>query len=365
MTRGPRSKELRAIRKVDKATRQPAERPQRYEAPETALERIRFTLAPKEAPQAPSGYLTSTGKPMFRQGATVLPHVLTIAQQTEPAAERTRVRVTTRKSTKVPWNSVKPRTIEIPNRWLIELYTSNSTAAFVASTIQAIIPLDAAGNLLAERNINEEGWLLLNDLYKTHAAAGRHTPPGLISQIDYLRKLTVQLPLQAETQRKLVLCPKSGDLMRAARRQPGRAIVDHSLYWYRARTSGEAAYLTILLNTSCLQRTYAASRESGRDFHLQPWRKVPIPRYDKTVPLHREIAALCTRAEKIATKTVNEELEVAPVENRSPCRRQCTTRWQTPGSTRQWTHARGNYYPPSRNDRATTRDPRQGIVVSR
>ena len=311
MASKPSSRELKAIRKVDKAAKLPAERPRRYEAPETALDRIRFTAAAKQAPQAPSGYLTTTGKPVFRQGATVLPHVLTIAEETEPAAERTRVRVTTRKSSKAPWNSVKPRTIEIPKRWLIELCTSNSMVAFAARTIQAIIPLDTVGNLLAEREIDEEGWLLLDDLYKTHAGTGRHTPRSLLDRIDHLRNVTVQLPLQPETQRKLVLHPKSGDLMRAARRQVGHVVVDHSLYWYRTHTSAEAAYLTVLLNTSCLKRAYADSRESGRDFHLQPWRKVPIPRYDKKSALHKEIAALCSRAEKVAARTVNDELRAA------------------------------------------------------
>ena len=302
------SKHLRAMRKVDEGTKKPVDRPRSDEAPETALERIRFTATAKRTPEAPSGYLTLTGKPVFRQGATVLPHVLTIAEKTEPAAERSRIRVTTRESKKSPWSSVQPRTIEIPKQWLLELCTTNSMAAFVTRTIKAIIPRDATGNLLKERNIDEEGWFLLDQLYRTHAGRGRHTPGSLLDQVDHLRKLRVQLPLRPETQRKLVLYPKSGDIMRAARHQAGHAVVDHSLYWYHAPSAGKAAYLTIVLNTSCLQQAYADSRTSGRDFHLQPWRKVPIPRYDRTVALHREIAALCTRAEKIAARTVDEAL---------------------------------------------------------
>ena len=106
----------------------------------------------------------------------------------------------------------------------------------------------------------------------------------------------------------LVLHPKSGDRMRAARHKAGHGIVDDSLYWYRARTAAEAAYLTVLLNAGCLQQAYADSRASGRHFDLQPWRKVPIPLYDETIALHNQIAALCVRAETIAARTVNEEL---------------------------------------------------------
>ena len=140
----------------------------------------------------------------------MLPHVLTIAEETEPAAERTRVRVTTRKSSKEPWKSVQPRTIEIPKRWLIELCTSNSMAAFSARTIKAIIPVDAAGNLLAQRDIEEDGWKLLDEQYTIHAGAGKQTPRRLLDRIDYLRNLSVQLPLQPETQREAGGVPEIG-----------------------------------------------------------------------------------------------------------------------------------------------------------
>ena len=39
---------------------------------------------------------------------------------------------------------------------------------------------------------------------------------------------------------------------------------------------------------------------------------MPIPRYDGTIPLHREITALCTQAEKVAVRTVTAELEADP-----------------------------------------------------
>ena len=39
---------------------------------------------------------------------------------------------------------------------------------------------------------------------------------------------------------------------------------------------------------------------------------MPIPRYDQTVALHREIAGLCTQAEQIAATTVNRELKDRP-----------------------------------------------------
>ena len=275
------SRELKAVRKVNDVTQQPGKRPQVHDAPDTALERIRFTASGRRGPQAPSGYLTTTGKALFRNGATVFPRVLTFAETTEPAADRTRVRVTTAKSTKVPWNSVKSRTIEIPKHWMIELYTSVNMAAFVARTTKAFIPLDDRGHLLPEHDIKENDWLLLDELYRTHAGAGRHTPKSLLERIDQVGNLRVQLPLRKGPHQRLVLHPKSGDIMRAARRESGHGVVENTLYWYRAQTSAEAANLTVLLNTDCLQSAYAQSRQSGRHFDVHPWWKVPIPRYNK------------------------------------------------------------------------------------
>ena len=304
---------LRATRPIDEATKRPVARPQPDETLETAVKRIRFTPTPKQPAQRASAYFTETGEAEFQQGATIVPHVLTIAETTSPAARRDRVRVTTRRSSKAPWNIVEPRTIEVPKHWLIDLFSSSTVPSLAArSSRKAIIPMDGDGNLLNEDDITEEGWLLLNDLYTAHAGAGKNTPPTLLQQLANRRKLTAQLPLRRGTRRNLVLCPKSGDIMRAARTHVGNAVADDTLYWYQARTSAEAAYLTVLLNTSCLQHAFTSAKESGRHFDLHPWRKVPIPRYDGTIPLHREIAALCTQAEKVAVRTVTAELEADP-----------------------------------------------------
>lgn len=311
MTGTARAKQLRARRAIDAATQKPMKRPQVHETPEAARKRIRFVATEDQAPKAASGYFTPEGKPVFRQGATVLPQVLTIVEQTEVATDPTRVRVTTRKSSKPPWKSVNPRTVEIPKHWLVELCTS-SMAAFVTRTVKAIVPLHANGHLLGENEIDEESWWLLDELYRSHAAAGKRTPQTLLRRINHLRALSVQLPLRPEKHRRLVLYPASGDLMRAARHQAGHSVVEHGLYWYRAHTSAEAAYLTALLNAACLQQAYKDSRESGRHFDLHPWHKVPIPRYDNRNPLHKEISALCREAEMSAERTVDQELKARP-----------------------------------------------------
>ena len=301
---GTTAPKLAATRPINPDTGKPAPRPKLHETPETARARIAFTPARKPPPRAPSGYLSATGVALFRQGATITPQVLTHIGTTAPTHDATRIRVTTRQSAKAPWSRVPPNTVEIPKTWVVDVYTSNTVPAFTARTMQAIIPINSEGQLLSQQQIHEDDWLLLDELYRARAGAGTDTPATLLSQLNYHDKLTAQLPLQPSATRNLVLCPTSGDVMRAARACPGGAVADSSLYWYVTRTAREAAYLTALLNTPCLQYAYTSARESGRHFHLHPWRKVPIPRYDNAKPLHRKIAALCPQAEKIAAQTL-------------------------------------------------------------
>ena len=74
--------------------------------------------------------------------------------------------------------------------------------------------------------------------------------------------------------------------MRAARIPPGIAVLQDTIHFFQARTSDEAAFLVALLNAPCLTRAFVESRTSGRHFKNNPWRTIPIPRYDRANPLH-------------------------------------------------------------------------------
>ena len=81
------------------------------------------------------------------------------------------------------------------------------------------------------------------------------------------------------------------------RYRPSAAIVDSSVYRWTANSANEAAYLVAILNANCLRRAFVEARESGRHFHLHPWRKVPIQRFDSNNSVHQEIASICQQAE--------------------------------------------------------------------
>lgn len=311
MEHRPIRSETRAPRLKAQLSASPAQGHPRKPKPEDSWSVIRtkihFSIVPDRLPQSVSDYV----KKGFRQGATIVPEVLLIAEKTYPQADR--VRVQTRKSKQKPWKKVQPQNVEIPKRWLSKLYKSIDLYPFLASLddTQAIIPVDEHGSLDLDSAMEEFGWERLDEIYRRHRGKGRNTPRTLTKQIDFSGKLNAQ-PLHYVPERCMVLYPTSGDIMRAARTCPGSGLAGHTLNWYVADSKEEAGYLTALLNAPCLRRAFSESRESGRHFVLHPWRKVPIPRYDDEDERHVELAGLCEIAEKVALEVAQYVRQQSP-----------------------------------------------------
>ncbi len=72
------------------------------------------------------------------------------------------------------------------------------------------------------------------------------------------------------------------------------AIIDTKLFWIPCTTESEANYLTAVINSRVLEQAAAPLRSKGqfgsRDLQKHLWR-LPIPEYDETEALHRQIAA--------------------------------------------------------------------------
>ena len=259
---------------------------------------LRIELVPPRPPppQAPAGYALSE----FRRGASVIPHVLLRVAGVERLG-RGRALVWTQRSSKKPWNKIPSQRVEIPRRWVSRLYTSKDVFAFVVAVVEtrAIIPTDALGETVLDTAMYEPGWEALDDLWRAHKARGKSTPRTLAARLDYGQALLLQ-PRTGGPESRMVLYPKSGDIMRAARIVPASGLVDDGLYWHLAGSEREAGYLTALLNAPCLELAFRESRESGRDFQLHPWRKVPIPRFDPKDDRHKRLADVCSEAESAA-----------------------------------------------------------------
>ena len=272
-------------------------RPSTHTSLQEAHRLLLFQAAPTPLPRQSSAFVDRAHNPLFREGATITPKVLTIVSSTT-SADPGYCTVTTTRSRNEPWNEIDPQTGEVPAHWLRSLLTSNELLPFsIRPSLQtAIIPYSHQGELDAAAAANNRFWTQLDAFYRELRGHGRGTPPTLLDRIDYNRALSRQ-SRKAGKRPTVVLQPASGDVMRGARVPPGIAILQDTIHYFQARTSDEAAYLVALLNAPCLTRAFAESRTSGRHFKNNPWRAIPIPRYDRSDPLHRRLATLCKRAE--------------------------------------------------------------------
>lgn len=126
---------------------------------------------------------------------------------------------------------------------------------------------------------------------------GTSTPKTLIDRINHHKGISQQFKNFSDRLIKVVY-PTSGDIMRAARMPASLAIVNSTLYWFVTEDSDEAAFLVGILNASILTRAFAEARTSGRHFQKSPWRKIPIPAFNKVNSEHKGIVDVTHRAER-------------------------------------------------------------------
>ncbi len=120
----------------------------------------------------------------------------------------------------------------------------------------------------------------------------------LSQQLDYMRKLTLQLPVAGTR----VVDAKAGTLFAATIITDQQVLIDHMAYWAAARNMTEARYLTAVLNSdfarSLIEPMQPKGQGGARHFDNLIW-ELPIPEYDRSVTLHRELAADAEQAERV------------------------------------------------------------------
>ncbi|MXX94633.1 MAG: SAM-dependent DNA methyltransferase [Gammaproteobacteria bacterium] len=269
------------------------------------LDKLLITKTPAPIPVRPSAYIDRIEGLRFRQGAIITPKVLTVTSQATSVSESTCL-ITTEKSMQKPWNVLNPVQGVVPKRWLKNLLASKGMLPFVRSPHEfywAIIPTDSSNSIDKTAVDTNEMWKEMEQIYQDYKPKGLNSPSNLISLIDFHSALSVQLH-QTGTKKNMVVYPASGDIMRAYRTKPTEAIIDSTLYWFAAPTANEAAYLTSILNAPSLNNAFVESRTSGRDFHLNPWRCVPIQRFDAENLNHVALAKLTVKSEKLIVRWI-------------------------------------------------------------
>ena len=268
---------------------------------EEVMERLSFSAAPAAIVRGTSGYVDKRGAAVFRQGATITPKVLAVVDRVAKGGARGRIAVTTAASQHHPWSTIDPQSGTVPAAWVRDLIVSKAVIPYAVSPhglLRAVIPVDRTGALEHAPEKKSGFWQEMEDIYGQHRGEGSNTPKTLLARMDYGAQLSAQLEVRKGS-RKMVVYPSSGDIMRACRIRPGERIVDSTLYRYVAGSAPEAAYLVGLMNAACLLDAFSQSRESGRDFHLHPWRAMPIPKFDRKKADHLTLARLAERAERL------------------------------------------------------------------
>lgn len=250
----------------------------------------------------------------FRQGATIVPRRFFIADPAEPTARLGRLRDAPRMQghigslDKSPWNDVTPPRGPVEVQFLRQIALGETIAPFrLLQTVTGVIPL-AGQKLLTASTASENGYHhLASWLRDTETKWAEHSNKGadgqprmtLLERIDHMHNLACQ----AGQSTIRVLYTKAGTRLSAVRVAPDDTVVDHMAYWAAARSLDEAGYLIALINTAAVLAKITDLQSHGqrdkRHFDNLVW-TLPIPEYDNTDPLHRDLAAAATHAEMVA-----------------------------------------------------------------
>lgn len=244
----------------------------------------------------------------FFEGASVVPQVLFLVDRAEDAgplgtgARRRRVR--SQPSQHRPWKDVEPIRRSVEARFIHRLYLGRSILPYrCLDPEQAVIPWDGQTLLHPEEIEAFPGlaswWEDADRAWTAHRSNPRLE---LRSQLDYRRKLSVQLPPPAFR----VVSPKSAMYPAAAVVTDNTAFVDQQLFWGGVGTHQEARYLTAVLNSTTIQLAVQPLQPRGehnpRDLCRYAF-QLPVPQYDPDDDSHSRLVELAERAEAVAANT--------------------------------------------------------------
>ena len=248
----------------------------------------------------------------FRQGATLVPRRLVLVEPVPATgmlpANPVFPLVAGRKGNqdKAPWKNVKPPEGTLENVFLRPALLGESVAPFrLLPPCQAVIPWDPEyGELIDAAAARARGYARLASwLRQVEALWEAHKPQAMShkERLDYHRELSAQFPLAPIR----IVYTASGANLAAAIVQNEEAIIEHNLYWAATDSLLEAHYLCGLLNCQTLCGRVSKFQSQGqwgaRHFDKYVFR-LPIPRFDEGIELHRNIAAASEVAMQIAAE---------------------------------------------------------------
>ncbi len=270
-------------------------------------------------PPQPGAGESSPYKGSFRQGATLTPRRLALVELVpqegtlppNPAAPVVRGR--TGAQDKEPWANVVPPKGPVETTFLRPVLLGESIAPFrLLSLPLAVVPWHENELLNSRAAALHTYWRLSKWLEQTESLWEKHRKPGetmsLQERHDYFRGLSSQFPIAPLR----VLYTTSGTKPTACVVRDGQAVVDTALYWAALECLREAQYLCGILNSETLRERLRPYQSQGQwgERHIHKYLlDFPIPSFDESVPLHRDLADVARVAEGVAADVEVDEHE--------------------------------------------------------
>ena len=252
----------------------------------------------------------------------------------------------------------------IHNDHLFDVYLGECIAPCVAlDSLKAVLPVHRPTMTMSLNHDNCEGEkhdacrLEISELHSTmqrrwhnavemfREAHKNQVIKDLYSNLNHLNKLTSQLEYLQDavtgSNAVRVAYTTNGEPTAAVVRD-NRAILDTKLYQTECQSEDEAHYLTALLNSNELAaraKPFCTTNwaKKIRDFHKHGW-KLPIPRYDASVPLHTRLSELGKAAEQECQALIdNSDILTKPAGDAQSraARRMLRHEWQPNSATAQ------------------------------
>ena len=249
-----------------------------------------------------------------RQGASIRPRCLFFGNETENTAivqAGQTITMNPRRGSqdKAPWRSLDLTAITeqtIESRHVYDVYLGETVVPYATlEPLQAILPV-RQGEYQLPTDANGLGgvslgglerrmrgrWQTINRLWEDNKAPANKL--NLLENLDHYGKLSSQLTWQREQGgRPIRVVYVAAGQPTAALMTSDSGLIDERLYWVTCKDIQGANYLLAIINSDALYEAVTPLMSKGqfgaRDLHKHLW-KLPIPEYDNSEPLHREIA---------------------------------------------------------------------------
>jgi SAM-dependent methyltransferase len=280
--------------------------PRRDARPEEAAAALTGRSGPWPADEGLGG---SPYRKSFRAGAKLDPRRLVLVEPVQAGRLGSNpsvplVRGRTGSLDKKPWKEVPPPQAPVEAEFLRPIYLGESIAPYrLLRPVLGVIPWDEQSReLLTSDKASRRGYSRLSSWLATAERLWHEHGKGRTSfaeKIDYYHLLSTQFPIRGPR----IVYSKAGINAAAAVVRDDRAIIDHMLYWARVESEGEGQYLTVIFNSEAtrarVERYQAMGQWGARHFDKVMF-NLPIPKFDSNIKLHRDLAVVAERAEKVA-----------------------------------------------------------------